>query len=200
MLDQTIPQPTPGQQAAAHGTRDDLLYHTLRREFETVQTRNYWYQRHLAAGTLLGQRRRAANNLGAEGESVIVEMIRQRGLQVNLTTKQCPFDLWVADSQGRAARVEVKTSLYHRGRYQANIRQHTAVDLLIFLAKNGAWWPYLIPIAAIGSHHNIAIWSACPGDYKGQWSSYLNAWQHLEQAITARPQNWQLSLLDTREN
>lgn len=101
---------------------------------------------------------------------------------------------------GQAARVEVKTSLYtlspKGGRYEANIRRHQQdTDLVIFLAKNGTWWPYIIPIAAIGQRHNISIWSYCPGDYKGQWAIYLDAWQHLEHVIqNTQPRHWQLSL------
>jgi len=181
----------------------------LDREFTTVMRRLHWFQRHAAHGTLLSPRRRAALELAHQGEVAAAELIRQLGLglQVCPTTHNCPFDLWVSNAQGQAARVEVKTSLWwhnpkskiqnpkSNGRYQANLRQHRDVDLVIFMAKNGTWWPYIIPIQAIGKRRNIAIWSECPGDYKGQWRIYLEAWQHLEQIITnSQPRSWQLSL------
>jgi hypothetical protein len=168
----------------------------LRRELDEFYRRHYWYQRHAATGTLRSQRRRAALLLSRQGEQKAIELICALGYQAYPTTANCPFDLWVNDAEGRAARVEVKTSTYSgQGRYQANIRQKKDVDLIIFFAKNGDWWPYIIPITAIGRRSNIAIWSECPGDYQGQWRVYLEAWQHLEQAVSnSQPRSWQLSL------
>lgn len=192
----------PANQQAFVSDLDDPLYWQMRRDNDDFLKRRQWWGRHFARGTLRSQRQRAALELAHEGEAAAARMIRALGYLAHPTTKNCAFDLWAADSQGHAARVEVKTSLYtlcsdprKGGRYEANIRQNKDTDLLIFLAKNGTWWPYIIPIAAIGQRHNIAIWSYCPGDYKGQWSIYLNAWQHLEQVIqNTHPRAWQLSL------
>lgn len=200
MVDRSLAQLTPTEQTF-EPDRHDPLYWALRRENDEFLRRRQWWGRHFANGTLLSQRRRAANELGTEGEEKAAEMIRERGLKAHLTTKKCAFDLWVeGPADGQAARVEVKTSLYQLsskgGRYEANIRHDSKeVDLIIFLAKNGSWWPYVIPSAAVGQRHNIAIWSACPGDYKGQWSIYLNAWQHLDQVIAnTQPRQWQSSM------
>lgn len=139
------------------------------------------------------QRRREA--LAAEAEEQVAELLRQMGYRVNPTTRNCAFDLWVADEADRAIKVEVKISLYNGRRYQANIR-HGKADLVVFIARNGSDWPYIIPMNEIGQRHNIAIWSKCPGDYKGQWQAYLNAWDHLHQAVSeAEPQSYQLSYL-----
>ena len=192
---------TPNEQAfLLQPDRLDPEIAAMRQDLDAFHRRHFWYQRHAAAGTLRSFRRRQANALGAEGEAKAIELIEALGYQAHHTTKNCVFDLWVADAQGRAARVEVKTSEYkctdpRGGRYQANIRQHKDVDLVIFLVKNGTWWPYIIPITAIGQRRNIAIWSYVPGDYKGQWSRYLEAWQYLEQIIqNTQPRHWQLSL------
>lgn len=190
-------------------TDKDLQYWRQRLENEDFLRRQMWFWRHFRQGTLKSQRERAARELALTGEAQAAQMVRALGYQAHFTTHNCPFDLWVTDDQGRAARVEVKTSLYRPvqtghggGRFQANIRQHRDVDVVLFLAKNGAWWPYVIPVGAIGRRANIAIWSACPGDYRGQWSIYLNAWDHLAQAIqNTHVRAWQLGLsLDARRN
>jgi hypothetical protein len=130
------------------------------------------------------------HRLGRQAETAVTTRLQAMGYQVHPTTHKCPFDLWVADGQGRAIRVEVKISLYHSAgrhgsRFQARI--HNQADILIFIARNGTDWIYVIPMAAISSRKNIAIWSACPGDYTGQWAPYLNAWPQLIQAIQTAP-------------
>jgi hypothetical protein len=204
MLDTSLAQIAPTEQTFEPGlprpSDKDALYWLLRRENDEFLRRRQWWARHFAAGTLVSQRRRAANLLSQEGEAKAIELIGRQGYEAYPTTHKCAFDIWVQDAHGQAARVEVKTSLYKictdprkGGRFEANIRQHKDTDVLIFLAKNGSWWPYIIPISAIGQRQNIAIWSACPADYKGQWAIYLNAWQHLEQAIrNTQPRVWQL--------
>lgn len=175
----------------------DALYWQLRTENDSFLKNQRWWWHHHLNGTLRSRRQREAMQLAVEGEEAAMELVRALGYQAHLTTHNAPFDLWVSDSQGRAARVEVKTSLYSRKhrRYEWDIRQDE-VDIVICLAKNGRYWPYIIPIADIGQRRNLAIWSYCPGDYKGQWAIYLNAWQHLHQAITnSQPRCWQLSLL-----
>lgn len=177
----------------------DLLQLKLRHELEQSIRRSVYWQRHHAANSLNSYRRRLANQVAAAREAAAAEMIRAMGYQVYGTTYNCPFDLWVADASGRAARVEVKTSLYHQtpkgGRYQSNLRKNDQADLLIFLLKNGVYWPFVIPTHIIGQRRHIAIWSACPGDHTGQWQPYLRAWQHLEQIIqNTQSRTWQLSL------
>lgn len=123
--------------------------------------------------------------------------IEALGYHTALTARNFPFDLWAWDDQGNAARIEVKFSLYFPfyrggGRFQAHIRNHQH-DLVIFIARNGRDWPFVIPAKAVPPK-NLTIWSACPGDSK-PWKPYLEAWDHLHQAIAShRPVGWQLPL------
>lgn len=174
----------------------DALYWELRRENDEFLKRRQWWNYHFINGTLRSQRLRLAQEAEAK---VAIYLQAQFGYQVNPTTYKCPFDLWVTDDWNRMARVEVKLSLYHQngdkgGRFQANLRHHEA-DILIFIARNGRDWPFVIPMAVLGSRNNIAIWSYCPGDYTGQWAPYLDAWTYLDQALhSARPRARQISL------
>jgi hypothetical protein len=169
-------------------TDKDSHYWALRQENDQFIKQQQWQP-------ALSQAAVERKRLGTEAEEKVTEYLRALGYQVNPTPDNCEFDLWVAGSAGRAIRVEVKISLYHGRRYQANIH-HDQADLVVFIARNGQDWPYVIPMTEIGQRHNIAIWSKCPGDYKGQWKDFLNAWDHLHQAITeAQPQSYQLSYL-----
>lgn len=177
----------------------DPIQIKLRKELQESVRRSIWWQRNHAAGSLVSIRHRLAHQVAAQGEAAAAEMIRELGYQAHYTTHKCPFDLWVSDSAGRAARVEVKTSLYHQtskgGRFEANLRRNDKADLVLFLAKNGIYWPFIIPMDAIGKRRHICIWSTCPGNHTGQWQPYLRAWQHLDQIIAnTQPRHWQLSI------
>ena len=128
--------------------------------------------------------------LAREAEQQVARRVQSLGYQVNLTSHKCPFDLWVADHTGRAIQVEVKLSRYHQhkrgGHYQANIR-HDQADLLIFIARNGRDWSFVIPMADVFPRNNITIWSHCPGEHLGQWARYLEAWEYLHRAIRQAP-------------
>lgn len=179
----------------------DPLYWQMRRENDQFLRRQRWWWFHRLNGSLRSQRQRQAEELSRQAEKKTAKFLRAQGYQVNFTTRKAPFDLWVADDQGRSASVEVKISLLHQNkagnRYQATISPAEIIwaDLVIFIARNGQDWPYVIPMRAIKPRRNIAIWTACPADYRGQWARYLQAWHHLEQAIiTSPPRAWQLSL------
>ncbi len=179
----------------------DALYWQLHREFTDEMRRAKWWHIHRRRGTFRSWRQRQAQELSRQAENGVAKYLRGQGYQVSLTTHKTPFDLWVADGQGRAASVEVKISTYREsskgGRYQATLSQAELIwaDLVVFIARNGRDWPFIIPTAAIKPRRNIALWSYCPGDYAGQWSPYLNAWGNLEQALAQKPsQAWQLSL------
>jgi hypothetical protein len=136
--------------------------------------------------------------LARKAEQLVARQVQSLGYQVNLTTHKCPFDLWVADYTGRTIQVEVKLSLYHQhkrgGRYQANVR-HDQADLLVFIARNGRDWSFVIPMADISPRNNITIWSFCPGEHSGQWAKYLEAWDYLHLTIEqTQPRLWQPSL------
>lgn len=171
----------------------------IRLDFEAVMRRLHWWLWHSYRGTLTSPRQREQQRLAREAEELVARHVRTLGYQAYPTTHKCPFDLWVADQQGRAIRVEVKISLYHEskagGRYQADVRQHHEADLLVFITRNGRDWPFVIPMADIAPRRNVAIWSYCPADYTGQWARYLGAWEYLRRAIeTIPPQPRQLSL------
>jgi hypothetical protein len=175
----------------------DELYWQLRQENDQFLERQRWWWKHMANGILKSQAQRERQRLAREAEQLISGRLALMGYQVNPTTHKCPFDLWVADDQGRAVRVEVKISLYSQasGRYQANIR-HDQAELLVFIARNGRDWVYVIPMGDVTPRHHIAIWSYCPGDYTGRWAAYLEAWEYLRQALEqANPQSYQLPLL-----
>lgn len=182
--------------------RDDPLYWRMRRERDAALLRQHWWWRHYLAGNLVSQRQRRHLALAANVEAKVATFIRLLGYAAHQTTSRCPFDLWVANESGQAIRVEVKASLYNvcadagkGGRYQANIRHHHQADLVIFVARNGRDWPFVIPMAQLGNRANIAIWSQCPADYTGRWAGYLNAWNYLDEAVArARPAVHQLAL------
>ena len=176
--------------------KDDPLYWQMRQEYEDILRRNYWWWRHYLNGTLQSQRQREAQRLAREAEQRIAQRVQAMGYQANPTTHKAPFDLWVQDDLGRAVRVEVKISRYYYskkgGRYQADVRHYDQADLLVFIARNGQDWPFIIPMADIAPRRHVAIWSYCPADYNGQWAPYLNAWDHLQQAIeAAAAYSWQ---------
>ena len=179
----------------------DSLYWDLRQENDAWLKRQWWWWRHHLNGTLKSERERERLRQAAEAEDQVAEYIRQElGYQAHLTTANCPFDLYVtAGEDSQACRVEVKLSTYARngqgGRYQCNIRAGQEFDILVFVARNGQDWHYVIPVEALKQRRNIAIWSLCPGDYRGQWRSYLNAWHYLDQILTnSQTRVWQLNL------
>jgi len=142
--------------------KDDPLYWQMRQENERFLRRQQWRVQY-GNGTLQSQGE--LQRLAREAEQIVAERVETMGYQATLTTHKCPFDLWVCNHTGRAVRVEVKLSRYHPhkrgGRYQANIR-HDQADLLVFIARNGQDWPFVIPMADIAPRRNIAIWASCP--------------------------------------
>ncbi len=170
--------------------RDDPMYWKLRRANDAFLRRQQWWRRHYEQGNLKNNRQREAQRLSRKAEHWIAERARELGYLVHLTTYKKAFDLWVENNDGRVAKVEVKAGRYHRcsrgGRFQANIRHHDTADIVIFVAYDDdevECWPFVIPMAAIAPRRNIAIWSSCPADYAGQWATYLEAWDHLHQAV-----------------
>lgn len=180
--------------AAALVRRWDLAGDPIRRLAEQ-QRRSEMIARRM----LRDEHRRELVSLAREAEQAVAAQLRAWGYLVHLTTHKCPFDLWVANEAGRAARVEVKISLYNQnqaaraGRFQASI--HNDADLVVFIARNGKDWPFVIPMPVIAPRRNIALWSECPADYTGQWAPYLEAWDHLHQAVEqGQARAWQLPL------
>lgn len=138
-----------------------------------------------------------ANDFRPVERAAVAEIMNQagaRGYRCSPTGNNDPFDLWI-----EGARVEVKAATYHNvetkqgGRYQANIRNHTA-DLLIFDCINGSHHLHFIPMVEIVPRRHIAIWSHDPARSRGQWLPFLEAWDYLEQAIFWANHQWQLPL------
>ncbi|MCB0191924.1 MAG: hypothetical protein KDJ65_08270 [Anaerolineae bacterium] len=181
--------------------KDDPLYWQMRQETDEFLRRQRWWWAHYQNSTLKNKRQIESQQLSHQAEQVVDALIRQMGYRTQTTTHKCPFDLWVQDEAGRAVKVEVKISRFHRlkkggGRYQCDVRHHDQADLLVFIARNGQDWPFVIPMNHIEPRRNIAIWSFHPEAYGGQWARYLEAWEHLHQAIEAAAERpWQLRLL-----
>jgi hypothetical protein len=176
---------------------EDILYWALRQENEAFLWRQHWWWRHFLNGTL--KSRQLVQRLAQEAEVLVARRIQTFGYQVYPTTHKAPFDLWVEDDVGRAVRVEVKISLYHLhrrgGRYQANVRHHRHAEILVFIARNGRDWPFVIPLPEIYPRTNVTIWAACPDDHHGRWAQYLDAWHYLHWAVEqAQPRARQLAL------
>lgn len=179
----------------------DLLYWEQRLDNDAWLIKHHFFMRHFLAGTLKSQLERERLRQSRQAEEQVADLIRDEfGYRVYPTTANCPFDLWVADSQDRAARIEVKLSTYHDspkgGRFQADIRHQSAdVDLIIWIARNRRDWHYVIPAPDLRGRRNIAIWSECPGHYRGQWGHYLEAWDYLHQVVTNTfKRTWQFAL------
>lgn len=180
----------------------DLQYWEQRFENDAFLKSINWWQRHFLAGSLKSQLERERLRQSRQAEEKVADLIRDEfGYRVYPTTTNCPFDLWVADDQDRAARIEVKLSTAHenrgRIRFQADIRrsQSADVDLIVWLCRNGQDWHYVIPVADLRGRRNIAIWSECPGHYRGQWAHYLEAWDYLHQVVENTFRRvWQFSL------
>ena len=125
-------------------------------------------------------------------EAEIIRQASARGYRCSITGHTAPFDLWI-----EGARVEIKAATYNQtkngGRYQANIRNHTA-DLLIFDCLNGSHHLHFIPMSEIVPRKHIAVWCYDPAASRGQWLPFLEAWDYLEQAIFSAKHQWQLPL------
>ena len=134
--------------------------------------------------------------MSKEASRVAAEMIESLGYQtLPAPRNKYLFSLWVYGTQtDRAARVGARISLFNQAiagsRYQYDVRHHDKADIFLLIARNGQDWPFVIPAADIAPRRNIAVWSVCPDRYRGRWAEYLNAWDHLHQAIagaTTRP-------------
>ena len=138
---------------------------------------------------------RNTNDHRAVEQKATTEIMRQandRGYRCSPTGNNDPFDLWI-----EGAKVEIKAATYNPaktgGRYQANIRNHTA-DILIFDCINGTHHVHFIPMIEISPRHHIAVWSYDPALSSGQWLPFLEAWDYLEQAVFEARHMWQLPL------
>lgn len=115
------------------------------------------------------------------------------GLQVSRTGYNDPWDLWC-----EGARVEVKGASWS-GRYQAAIRNHEADLLLLGCVPGeigeGVEW-FVIPAERYAHTNNIAIWTAAPADYGGQWAEFYRAWWWVDVVVQRTPahRGWQLAL------
>lgn len=127
--------------------------------------------------------------LAREAEGRVRDRIQAMGFQVSPTYHNRLFDLWV-----EGVRVEVKASGWYEspkgGRYQARIH-HFNADVVVFDCVNGAHHYFVIPMADIKPHKNIAIWNYDPKSYLGRWAQYLEAWEYIAEAVQAACRMWQ---------
>ncbi len=167
------------------------LYHDMIDRLHQENLQFLKAQQYGGSGPVRHRRHHAAEWLAVRQ---VERELRRRGLHVARTVANAPFDAWVGDGPaGPAFRLEIKGATW-TDRYQAGIRNHEA-DLLIMDCINGDHHLFIIPMSAIRPRRNVAIWSEKPAAYGGIWSGYLEAWQHLEQALAAaRPRARQLPL------
>ncbi len=130
--------------------RNDPQYWQMRQKNDEFLRRQYWWARHHLNGTFKSQRQRELQALAEEAEWLVKKLAEKMGYLSNLTTYKCPFDLQIWDDAGRTIRVEVKISRWNEKsrRFQANIR-HDKADLLVFIARNGQDWHFVIPMKRI---------------------------------------------------
>jgi len=114
---------------------------------------------------------------GRLAEQKVAYELHKRGHEVAFQGYRAPFDLLV---DGRL-RVEVKASRWHqqrggrrRYRYQANIRNEA--DVVVFCCVNGDFHFFVIPAVAVGERRHLCVRRYDPGEYEGQWSEWLGAW------------------------
>lgn len=135
--------------------------------------------------------------LARDAEALAMEHIREMGFIVSPTRRNERYDLCV-----EGARVEVKASAWYPnqrgGRYQACIHHHEA-DLVVFDCVNGDHHLFIIPMANITPRRNIAVWKYDPREYIGAWAIYLDAWEHLSDAVNAVHRSWQPPLFNLSE-
>ena len=173
-------------------------------KLDTQAIQHHYQKQQRADSFILGlaakkQKQATTLALANDAERLVATVARQMGYSARLTPHSHPYDIEVFDSAGRVVRVEVKISTIQPNgtgyRYQARIHHHQA-DVVVFIARNGSDWPYVIPMAAIKPRLNIAISSKCPGNYSGQWARYLEAWRYLRRAVeNAVPRPVQLNLV-----
>jgi len=141
--------------------------------------------------------------MAREAENRVMERIQEMGYHVSPTYHNRLFDLWV-----EGIRVEVKVSGWHEspkgGRYQARIH-HFNADVVVFDCVNpfprdpwgagrfnrGAHHYFVMPMADVKPHKNLAIWNYDPSRYVGRWMPYLEAWEHITEAVQAACRMWQ---------
>jgi hypothetical protein len=129
-------------------------------------------------------------------------MLRERGYRVMLGRRNRAY-LWYTDGE-RAAGIEVHRAVSQEDkkgrytRYQAKVDGHDQAQILLLLAvtPDNHEHPFFIPMAEIGQRRNIAIWSADPVEYRGQWAPYRNNWEVVARTLADTPANqgWGLTL------
>lgn len=74
-----------------------------------------------------------------------------------------------------------------RGRYQANIRKKQAgqVDLVVFMAVNGADHHFVIPRPELRGRRNLTIRCYDPAHYTGNLAGFYEAWERVGPALAA---------------
>ena len=133
-----------------------------------------------------------------EAKIKVADLLRIQGYRVNLG-KQGQNCLWVTNKK-RVACVEVRLAKFtpNKARHQASVQTKQPVDLLILMLrdKTANYYPYVLPLSVIGNRYNVSIWEENPVNYTGRWAKYMNAWEHLHQAVSQAPprDQWHLSL------
>lgn len=95
------------------------------------------------------------------------------------------------DIVANGARIEVKAARWGRhGAYRFNMRKSDADLYLLACCDDAevlAW--FIVPAAALNGQKIVGVWSENPQEYRGQWATYLEAWDIADQVI-ARGGGW----------
>lgn len=141
-------------------------------------------QRFLAYSRQLDPRRQLARAV----ERHVRALIADRGYIVTKTSHTCNYDLLV-----QGIRIEVKAARWDGIRYEANLRSNDA-DALVFACIDSDIHFFVIPFGQVNGKTVIKITRHDPRDYIGQWMTYYDAWDILDDLVRAGRNPWQLDL------
>ena len=125
-------------------------------------------------------------------ERDVRDRLALQGHAVSGTSHTCNYDL-LADG----IRVEVKAARWDGQRYEANLRSNVA-DILILACISSipnSLFYFVIPFGQVAGKTVIKITSHDPRDYIGQWMSYYNAWDIIDDLVRAGRNPWQPVLI-----
>ncbi len=139
--------------------------------------------------------------LAREAEALVSARLGIMGYQARTTSHKSRVDVIVEES----LRIEVKASLWHpepgrRGRYQCNLHQGAAADLVVILLRNGQDHWFVVPTSILAGQKALTIRTWCPAHYSGKFSQFRDAWHLIGPALeTARRRPRQLTWANVEE-
>lgn len=129
--------------------------------------------------------------LANEVEANVAARLEAMGFYVATTTHKAHWDLLACRDAG-ALRVEVKASIWHKNRYQFQLRDNQA-DALVLCCRDGMDNFFVIPFDQVAGITYIKITSHDPCDYVGRWMGYIEAWELFDDMAGVNA--WQMPLI-----